>query len=97
MVATRGSCELSVHLLALLREQAFWVMKGRHEGLDCSGLPSPPLTAAPRLLRSAGGQQCPLDPVCLWSARLHRRLLSTVTLESPQTLWKMIPGWPKQA
>ena len=32
MVAARRARELSMHLLALLKEQAFWVMKGRHEG-----------------------------------------------------------------
>lgn len=44
MVATRRSCELSMHLLAFLEEQTFWVMRGRQEGVTSRCVLSPPLT-----------------------------------------------------
>lgn len=61
MTSARRAQELSMHLLALLEGQEFWVTKRPAHGTNSCYLPSSPCTAIPRLRASTGHQPWPHD------------------------------------
>ena len=67
VVAARRACKLSVHLLALLEEYTFWVMKGRHKGGNSCCLLT--ATVIPGLLAGHAG--------CLWLPPALRAAVSS--------------------
>lgn len=78
MMATCRSRELSMHHLAFLEEQAFWVMKGRQEGVNWLLLSESTTHCNPIL---AEGHRLPmaLTSMHLWGSHLHRPLPGRLT------------------